>query len=364
MAEDMGEKTESATPKKLADARKRGQVPKSQDINAAVGLGASLIILLVFGSDVGSGLARIVRDALVLDSYGYPLRIDALIPTTTNFALSAIILVAPIFALVFLTAYITQLCQVGLLFTTQPLRPKISQLNPVAGLKKLFALRSLVKSGVNILKLVAVMGVSYLIVSKRLPTLVALPRMHALAAMGTIGQIALELAIWLIVLLLLLAFIDLIYQKWQHKKDLKMTKHEVKDERRSMEGDPQIKGKRLRMARAIAMQRIAQNVPRADVVIANPTHFSVAIRYDEETMAAPVVVAKGADFLALRIRQLARFAGVPVIARPPLARALYWGTEVGDAISPAHYEAVAELLAYVYRMDAKSKPAAAATPAA
>jgi flagellar biosynthetic protein FlhB len=255
---------------------------------------------------------------------------------------------------VFLVAYVTQLAQVGLLFTFQPLKPKISQLNPIAGAKKLLGVRSLVKSGVNILKLIVVIGVAYLITVKRLPILVALPRMNSIAAVAEIGKLGLELAIWLVVLLLVLAFVDYIYQKWQHRKDLKMTKHEVKDERRSMEGDPAVKGKRLRMAREIAMQRIAQDVPQADVVIANPTHFSVAIRYDEKNMDAPVVVAKGADFLALRIRQLARFAGVPVIARPPLARALYWGTEVGDAIAPAHYEAVAELLAYVYRIDAKS----------
>lgn len=360
MAEDMGEKTENATPKRLADARGRGQVPKSQDINAAVGLAAAVIILLIFGSDVGAGLARIVRDALVLDTYGTAVDIDALIPTTKNFALSSALLVAPLFALVFIVAYITQFCQVGLLFTLKPLRPKLGALNPIAGAKKLLGLRSLVKSAVNIFKLVAVIGVACLIISRRIDTLGILPHMHTLAAMGTIGAIALELALWLILLLLFIAFIDLIYQRWQHRRDLRMTKHEVKDERRSMEGDPQIKGKRLRLAREIAMQRIAQSVPRADVVIANPTHFSVAIRYDQETMAAPVVVAKGADFLALRIRQLARFAGVPVIARPPLARALYWGTEVGDAISPAHYEAVAELLAYVYRMEAKAKPQTAA----
>jgi flagellar biosynthetic protein FlhB len=360
MAEDMGEKTEDPTSKRLQDARNRGQVPKSQDINAAVGLAAALVILLVFGSDMGAGLARIVRDALVLDTFGQSDRLDALVPTVKNLAFAAALLVAPVFALVFITAYITQLCQVGFLFTLQPVRPKMSQLNPVAGLKKLFNVRSMVKTAVNVLKLIAVMGVSYLVVSKRLPALGALPRMHALAAMGAIGRMALELALWLIILLLFLAFIDLVYQRWQHKKDLRMTKHEVKDERRSMEGDPHIKGKRLRMAREIAMQRVAQNVPQADVVIANPTHFSVAIRYDEKTMAAPVVVAKGADYLALRIRQLARLSGVPVIARPPLARALYWGTEVGDAISPAHYEAVAELLAYVYRMDADARPQPAA----
>ncbi len=354
MAEDMGEKTENATPKRLQDARNRGQVPKSQDVNAAVGLAAAIIILLVFGTGVGSGLARIIRDSLMFNTYGHPLTTDTLFPTAKNFAFSAAILVAPLFIAVFLVAYVTQLAQVGLLFTLQPLRPKISQLNPIAGAKKLLGIRSLVKSGVNILKLIVVIGVAYLITIKRLPILIVLPRMNSMSAVAAIGRMALELALWLVVLLLFLAFIDFMYQKWQHKKDLKMTKHEVKDERRSMEGDPAVKGKRLRMAREIAMQRIAQDVPQADVVIANPTHFSVAIRYDENNMDAPVVVAKGADFLALRIRQLARFAGVPVIAKPPLARALYWGTEVGDAIAPAHYEAVAELLAYVYRVDSKS----------
>ena len=355
MAEEMGEKTENATPKKLQEARSRGQVPKSTDINAAVGLAAAIIILLAFGSSLGSGLSRIVRDALILDVYGSALRVESLLPTVKNFAFSSVRLVAPIFLAIFFTAYITQLAQVGLLFTLKPIKPKLSQLNPVAGLKKLIAIRSLVKSGVNILKLVVVIGVAYIVVMKRLPILIVLPQMNAFSAMGVIGKIGLELAIWLVILLLILAFIDLVYQRWQHKKDLKMTKHEVKDERRSMEGDPQVKGKRLRMAREIAMQRIAQDVPKADVIIANPTHFSVAIRYDEETMSAPVVVAKGADFLALRIRQFARFAGVPVIARPPLARALYWGTEVGDSISATHFEAVAELLAYVYRMDAQAE---------
>jgi len=335
-------------------------VPKSTDINAAVGLAAAIVILYAFGSSVGTGLSRIIRDAIVLDVYGSALRMDSLMPTAKNFAFSAAKLVAPLFFAIFCTAYITQLMQVGFMFTLKPLKPKISQLNPVAGIKKLIAIRSLVKSGVNVLKLVVVIGVAYQVVMKRLSILVILPQVNAISAMGAIGKIGLELAIWLVTLLLALAFIDLVYQRWQHKKDLKMTKHEVKEERRSMEGDPQIKGKRMRMARDIAMQRMAQDVPKADVVIANPTHFSVAIRYDEATMAAPIVVAKGADYLALRIRQFARFADVPVIARPPLARALYWGTEVGDAISTAHFEAVAELLAYVYRLDAQAKREATA----
>ena len=359
MANDMGEKTEDATPKRLADARGRGQVAISQDINAAVGLAVALILMLVFGSDIGMGLARLMRETLLLDRFGTPLAVDTLTASVVHVAFTAGLLVAPVFALVFLGAYITQLTQVGFLLTLKPLKPKISQLSPVAGIKRIFGMRSLVKSGVNILKLIVVIGVAWLIVSRHLPELIALPRMGLFVAAGVIGQTAFELAVWLIVLLLVLALIDLVYQRWQHKRDLKMTKQEVKDERRSMEGDPQMKGKRIRMAREIAMQRIAQAVPKADVIIANPTHFSVAIRYDDATMDAPVVVAKGADFLALRIRQLARLAGIPVIARPPLARALYWGVEVGQQVAPEHYEAVAEILAYVYRLESKQTPTAA-----
>jgi len=159
------------------------------------------------------------------------------------------------------------------------------------------------------------------------------------------------LALWLAVILLLIGIIDWLYQRWQHKEDLKMTKQQVKDERRSMEGDPQVKGRRLRMMRDILVQQIQANVPVADVVVTNPTHFAVALRYDTETMRAPRVVAKGGDYMAQRIRLVAASAGVPIIERPPLARGLYFGTEVGQEISPVYYEAVAEILAYVYRLD-------------
>jgi flagellar biosynthetic protein FlhB len=361
MASDMGEKTEDATPRRLADARNRGQVAKSQDINAAVGLAVALILVLVFGPGIGQGLARLVRDNLVLDTFGSPIQTHTLNESIVHVGGAAALLVAPIFGLVFIFAYLTQLIQVGLLFTLKPVKPKLTQLNPVSGIKRIFGVRGLVRSGVNTLKLIVVIGIAWLIVQRHLHELVTLPRLDVFVAAAVIAKAAFELAIWLVVILLILALIDLIYQRWQHKRDLRMTKQEVKDERRSMEGDPQMKGKRLRMAREIAMQRIAQAVPKADVIIANPTHFSVAIRYDESTMHAPVVVAKGADILALRIRQLARFAGIPVIARPPLARALYWGIEVGQQISPEHYEAVAEILAYVYRLESEHKSPAAAS---
>jgi len=360
MADDMGERTEDPTPKRLSDARKRGQVPRSQDVNAAVGLGAAMILLLVFGKDIAQGLARVLRDMLMLGRISDPMHVEGLSHAVQHVAFSAAWLVAPLFALIFVVAYLTQLAQVGLLFTLAPVKPKLSQLNPVAGVKKLFGVRSLVKTGVNVLKLVIVIGVALMIIRREIVMLTVLPRLDVWVAIALIGRAMLILAIWLVSLLLILSVIDFVYQKWQHKRDLRMTKHEVKDERRSMEGDPQIKGKRLRMAREIAMQRVAQAVPEADVVIANPTHFSVAVRYDEETMSAPTVVAKGADHLALRIRHIARVSGVPVIERPPLARALYWGVEIGDQIAPEHYEAVAEVLAYVYRLAQQQSVARAA----
>ncbi|MCL4220551.1 MAG: flagellar biosynthesis protein FlhB [Phycisphaerales bacterium] len=360
MADDMGERTENATPKRLADARKRGQVAKSTDVNAAVGLGAALILLLTFGRDLGLGLARLLRDNLDFDRLAGSIRPDDLWPAVQHSAITGSLLLAPLLAVIFVVAYVTQLAQVGLLFTTRPLKPKLSQLDPIKGFKKIFGVRGLVKAGVNVLKLVVVMTIAYLVIHAELRGLASLPQLPVFVAIAVIGQAMLKLAIWLIAVLLILAAIDLVYQKWQHKRDLRMTKQEVKDERRSMEGDPQIKGKRLRMAREIAMQRIAQAVPKADVIIANPTHFSVAIAYDEDKMNAPTVVAKGADHLALRIRHIARISGVPVIERPPLARALYWGVEIGQQIAPEHYEAVAEVLAYVYRLEHQQSVARAA----
>lgn len=351
MADDMGERTEAPSPKRLMDARRRGQVPKSTDMNAAVALAAVLLLVLTFGKDLALGLARLLRDNLAMSHLSPPLQVDGLRPAAEHVAMTAALLVAPLMAVIFIVAYFTQLVQVGLLFTLKPLKPKLSQLNPVAGVKKIFGVRGLVKSGVNVLKLAVVLTIAWMLVRRQLGMLVVLPRLDVFVGLELIGRAMLQLAIWLILILMILAVVDLLYQRWQHKKDLRMTKQEVKDERRSMEGDPQIKGKRLRMAREIAMQRIAQAVPKADLVVANPTHFSVAIRYDEETMDAPTVVAKGADHLALRIRHIARIAGVPVIERPPLARALYWGVEVGQQIAPEHYEAVAELLAYVYRLE-------------
>jgi flagellar biosynthetic protein FlhB len=248
-------------------------------------------------------------------------------------------------------AIIGNIAQFGVVFTTKSLEPKFDRLNPIQGLQNLYGRKNMVRSGLNIVKLaiVCIVGFSYL--SRCLEEVAMLPILDVRAMVVIFGELLLHLVIWLLALLLAMGLLDFMFQKWQHTQELKMTKQEVQDERRSMDGDPQIKGRRLRMMRQIAMQQVNKTVPGASVVVTNPTHFSVALQYDQGSMAAPRVVAKGVDHMALRIRQVAMIHKVPIIERPPLARALYAQVEVGQEISEELYQAVAEVLAYVYRLE-------------
>ncbi len=351
MAEDLGEKTEQPTARRMSESRQKGQVARSQDLGAAVGLLAAVALLVLLGGGILEGFARLMRQILSGQTAGDPLSVDSLWLAIEYSFGEGVRALAPLALIAALVAYASQFAQVGWLLTGEPIRPKLEKLDPIKGAKKLFSRRNLVKTVVNLLKLVIVILVVWFVVQGRLAMLAATPRLGPAPAMYVVAKVIFELAVWLVAILMLLALADFFYQRWQHTQDLKMTKQEVKDERRSMEGDPEIKGRRLKLAREIAQQRIAAAVPTADVIVTNPEHFSVAIKYDEDSMGAPRVVAKGVDFLALRIRQLARLANVPIVERPPLARALYWGVEVGQEIAPEHYKAVAEILAYVYRLD-------------
>jgi flagellar biosynthesis protein FlhB len=261
---------------------------------------------------------------------------------------------APILGLIALVAAAAHMLQFGLLFTTEPLRPKLDRLNPVAGFGRLLSRRNLTKTGMSVLKLAVVTTVAWLYLRHKLAAVAGLPLLDTFTGVALIAKLVIELAIWLLALLLVIGAVDFLYQKWQHTQDLKMTKEEVKDERRNMEGDPMVKGRRMKLMRDMAMQRVAAAVPRADVIVTNPTHYSIAIQYDEKTMRAPRVVAKGVDHMAMRIRHLAMIHKVPIVERPPLARALYSGVEVGQEVSPEFYQAIAELLAYVYRLESKA----------
>ncbi len=357
MADDPGERTEDATAHKLRKARERGQVGKSQDFGAVVMMIGAALLLCVLGL-LGTGLlSGMMRDVLGGAAPGH-----AVVAEDTNVVLRwagarvGLILV-PTMLVMFLVALEWQLVQVGWAISPEAVVPKLNRLSPISGFKRIFGLKGVVKLGMDTTKLVLVVMVVVFVVARWVPALGSLPLMDLRAATVLSLRAIIELAVWMLVALLVIALLDLRYQKWQHKSDNKMTKQEVKEEQKSMDGDPEMKQRRARVAREIAMQRVQSDVPGADVVVTNPTHFSVAIKYDSQNMAAPKVIAKGADFVALKIREVARTHGVPVIERPPLARALFRGVEVGQTISPEHYEAVAEVLAYVYRLEGRQHEA-------
>jgi flagellar biosynthesis protein FlhB len=351
MAEEMGERTEQPTGKKLGDAREKGQVARSQDLAAAVELSAVLITLIVLGGWLANQLGRLVLQALDTGLSQALMDMRTLQPLLVSALLQMLMALGPFFVIFMVMAYIAHVMQFGFLWTTKPFEPDITKFNPISGFKRVFGLRGQVKTLLGGLKMIAVLVVATLFMLRSLPKIAALPTLSAGGAVMAMLRLCAELLIVLLVIILIIGFADFLYQRWQHIKDLRMTKQEVTDERKSMDGDPAMKGKRQRMAREIALQRVGQDVPKADVVVTNPTHFAVALQYDQTAMKAPKVIAKGADFLALRIRQVATASGVQIVERPPLARALYFGVDVGREVRPEHYEAVAEVLAYVYKLE-------------
>lgn len=353
--DDLGERTEAPTPKALQTARDKGQVPKSQDLSGAVLMLGGVVALIALAPMIGEMFQRILRTML-----GGDIAVDQLSMATINAAGMLAIyevgrVMLPVLLIVMVVAYGAQFMQVGFLISGDPIQPKFSKLSPLGGIKRIYGKKGIAKAVINTLKLTLLIIVSYLVIRAQIDTISTLPMLTALMATTAILRMVITIAFILIVILLMLSVIDYIFQRWQHNQENKMTKQQVKDERRTMEGDPLLKGKRMQMAREIVMQQISHQVPQADVIVTNPTHFSVAIKYESGGMGAPKVIAKGADLIALRIRQIARTNKVPIVERPPLARALYWGVKVGQEISAEHYEAVAELLAYVYRIEGDAK---------
>jgi flagellar biosynthetic protein FlhB len=350
MADDMGEKTELPTSRRLSEARNKGQVAKSIDLSASIDMIGGAVLLLIFGSFLVGGMAAVLRYLLDDRVSGSALAPDA-VPALAWWALAhSAMLTAPFLAIMFVIAALAHVVQFGLLVSGEAIQPKLDKLNPIAGVGRLFKPRTIIKTLVNALRLAIAAVVTFLIVLDEWPRIAALSLLGVGPGYVALIEILTRILIWVLALLLILGLADFLYQRWQHTQDLMMTKQQVKDEYRSMEGDPEVKGRRLRIARQMASQRLGAAVPTADVVVTNPTHFSVALRYDPKTMAAPVVVAKGADEIALRIRQIAIANAVPIVERPPLARALYAKAPVGKPISAEHYQAVAEILAYVYRL--------------
>lgn len=351
MADDLGEKTEDPTPRKLQKARDEGQIAKSTDLASALTLAAATAILWVFAAPSLDSLGRLVE--LGLRTSGDAMQGGAGDMLSSAAAVGLAVL-APLVLAAWAAAYLAHVWQVGFGFRSKPIEPSLEKISPIKGVKRIIGIQALVKGGMDLGKTTIAMGVAGVVSWRMHDTLVVLPEFPALLGFGVIGRLMLELAVVIALALLILALLDYIFQKWKHRKDHRMSKQEVREEHKDMEGDPQVKRRRMQMARQMTMQRISQSVPTADVVVTNPEHISVAIKYEDGKMNAPVVVAMGVDHLALRIRRLAAQHGVPIVERKPLARLLHRTVDVGDPIPPDAYAAVAEVLAYVYRMNGRA----------
>lgn len=350
MPADYGDKTEPATPRRREEARKEGQVARSQDLPAAVLLFMTFVTLYWLGPRLWRSFLLIVRSSLSSES---PARLDDLWPYSVAVAKEIVTVMAPFLIILFVAVLASMYVQVGWLFTFKPLMPSLSKVSPLAGIKRLFSVRMLMRAVSNFGKLLVVATIAYLTLRESAAAIIYAFTFEHHDVFRVGSSLMFKLGMRLSVALLLLALLDVAWQRYRHERDLRMTKEEVKDELRSMEGDPKMKQRRHQVQLQLAMQRLRNDVPTADVVVTNPTHYAVAIRYDNESMAAPKVVAKGADYLALRIRQIAAEFGIPLVERAPLARALYADVEVGQPIPEKLYQAVAEILAYVYELTAR-----------
>ena len=352
MADDFGEKTEAPTTRRRQEAREEGNLARSQDLTAAAALLGAVLLLGVFGQQM-LGVMRALVASMVGGSGADATRIDDLPQLWASAGELAVRLAAPLCLGLFALGLLASLVQVGFNLTAKPLIPKFSKISPLRGLQQLFSMRGVARFGMSLAKVAAVTAFAVVCIQQDLPYLLALARLELepllAAASGLVWSLALKIAL----LLLVLGILDYAYQRWQHEQDLRMSKQEIKEEFKRMEGDPLVKQRRAKIARQLAMQRRAYDVPKADVIVTNPTHFAVALQYNGDKMAAPKVVAKGADYMAMRIRQIGVAHGVPIVERPPLARALYRNVEVGQEIPSQFYAAVAEILAYVYRLSGR-----------
>ena len=353
-----GEKTEEPTEKKLEDARKEGQVAKSREIANGLGLLSLFLILKFWAVHMGDSFEKLFGMI-----YGKIPDVTALISSPVPWQgmknlfqyslLSVIKILLPIFLVGCLVAFISDYVQVKWKVTAKPLKPKFSKLNPVNGFKKIVSANSLVELIKSIAKVVLIGWVAYSYVKKHQQEIFLLYDMSLTAAVLFIGETVIELGIRISAIYMIIAAADFAYQKHKFHKDMKMTKQEVKEEYKNQEGDPQVKGKIHQKMMEVSQRRMMQALPEADVVITNPTHFAVAVKYDPDKAKAPVVLAKGADFLAQKIKEVARENDIEIVENKPLARMLYANVEIGEEIPPELYQAVAEVLAFVYQAKGK-----------
>ncbi|QHT46671.1 flagellar biosynthesis protein FlhB [Bacillus sp. SB49] len=346
------EKTEKATPKKRKDTRKKGQVPKSQDVNTG------FLLLLVFGVlYLTGGFMKETMTGMYEHAFTDYLYMDLTEERTASVFLEmtteAAKVVAPVMGIAILAGLASNLLQVGVMFTSEPLKMDLKRLDPIKGAKRIFSARALVELLKSLLKISVIGIISFSVIWYYKDEMMLMSQKNVDAALAFFGTTTVIMGLVSALALLLLSVLDYTYQRYDHEKNIRMSKKDVKDEHKNIEGDPQIKAKIKEKQRQMAASRMMSEVPKADVIITNPTHYAIAIKYDEAQSSAPIVIAKGVDVLAMKIKEVAKANGVPAVENRPLARSLYQHAELDQPIDEQFYKAVAEVLAYVYQLEKK-----------
>lgn len=363
MAEQQsGEKKHPASERRRRQAREEGQVVKSQDLTSAAMLLAAVGTLYWLGGQAVETLSATLITALSSSpmsetevmQFDSGTAVERLLFAAQRLALT----VVPMMAVMFLAGILINVSQVGFLLSPKKLVPKLSHISLISGTKRLFSAQAVAKLGFGIFKVIVISWIAYLSVSQWWDSVLTMADMSVPVLARTLFDCLLQTCLWVGAVLLILAMLEYAFQWWKHEQDLKMTDEEVRKEMKESEGDPMLKMRRRQIQQQLVMQRAANEVPAASVVVTNPTELSVAIKYEPESMPAPVIVAKGAGVVAQRIRRLALEHGVPIVERKPLAQVLYKSVDVGESIPTEQYQAVAEVLRYVYQLQGKAVPGA------
>ncbi len=350
-----GEKTEPATGKKLNDARKEGQTAKSKELVTSIMLLSLFLVIKFYIGNMGQQMilcfskyydqfAKVIRNG----EQGLRMQ-DCQLLVRTGLT-DVLNLAVPFYIVAFVVAFLANALQQKWMITTKPLQPRLDKFNPVNGVKRLFNVKQLVQLGKQIAMLVAIGVVVYVTIKDKLAIILTFYNLSLTEVISIVGDLLIDLGFRISAIFLIIGIIDLFYQRWKFKDDMKMTKQEVKDEYKNQEGDPQVKSQIRRKMNEISRRRMMEALPEADVVITNPTHFAVALKYEANVGRAPVVIAKGADYLAQEIKERAREYNIEIVENKPLARILYHNVDVGAEIPPELYQAVAEVLAFVYQL--------------
>ncbi len=349
MADDSDlEKSEQPTDSKLKKAKEKGQIPRSRELTSLMILLVGIMLFWIMGTHFVSKLKTIIQQAMLVAH-----RTDddkQIIFNLINLLTAGFWAILPIFVGLVIVAIIAPLSVGGLLFSLQSIKPNLGKLNPISGFKRLFSLRIFSELFKSILKVVLIAFAAALFLIHQFPNMLALPSMYLNNALSQVMQLLIYASLLIVLALIPMVGFDIFYQIWSNLKKLKMSKQEVKDEFKEQEGNPQIKGRIRQMQQAMARRRMMKDVPKANVIVTNPTHYAVALQYDEKTMSAPKILAKGTDNIASRIKQIAQEHQIPQLEAPPLARALYRHGEIGKSIPAELYAAVAQILAWVYQL--------------